>query len=373
MKIISLTVISLAFTILLIALASAEFWACFSKAEKIDFCNPKTPDRTCGNQQCMYCMDSYDEVNNCYQQGNFNVCNNVEQECSTGSNLSDPILDIEPPVLTVNKPVEDEIYNSRSLLTEIFMDEKGDLSYYDNLDGGGRWTRLCQNCMSYNRKRSFKEGLNDITIRGMDVVGNEMFYNLSFYIDGHSPRLLRYNPRRGFASGMFDVLFKEQNPETLVLHFGNVGSGMNMQGISLLEDCTLTKDKYFCKVEQDLSLYDGEQISYWFELTDIAGNIVSHKPIMLDVDTTAPVITDIHYTQDGTRIELSITITEQNLQSVEYYDVSDPRTRWKQLCTRLKDGVCIKRITLRVGEHLLTIRALDKAGNTVEEELNIII
>ena len=42
--------------LVLISFVSAEFWACLSKGQILDFCNPKTPDRTCGSS---YGCDAY--------------------------------------------------------------------------------------------------------------------------------------------------------------------------------------------------------------------------------------------------------------------------------------------------------------------------
>ena len=145
-----------AITILLaVNIVSAASWECFTKGERINFCNPKTPDRTCGSTICLYCISNYNEANDCYNQGNFNACNGVSQDCSGAGGHGE--IDSQPPILTILNPIQDEIYQDRAILLNILTDEKSDISFTDNMNSRGRWTRLCQDCMSYQRTRSFNE------------------------------------------------------------------------------------------------------------------------------------------------------------------------------------------------------------------------
>jgi len=362
--------------IILTTLASAEFWACFKKAEKIDFCNPKTKDRTCGNNNCMYCMKSYDETNKCHNQGNFNVCNSITPECSgIGNNGGGPntSIDSEPPVMTIHKPVQDNIYKERLIPLDIVLNERGEIEYYDNINGKGKWTKLCKACMSYNKKRGFNEGLNNIKFRAKDVVGNNLEQDMIFHIDSKDPKITKVNPKQGFASGKFEVMFKEDNPKSLTLHYGNEVNGMLAHNLDIESACTKNKDKYNCLAMADISSYDSQKISYWFELKDIAGNSVSNKPVMLNVDTTPPLINTLNYSIHENRLMLSIGITEEHFNALEYMDSADSKLNWKKMCTILKGNMCVKKISLKSGNHAIAIKATDKAGNSVTRDFNITI
>ena len=53
-----------------------------------------------------------------------------------------------------------------------------------------------------------------------------------------------------------------------------------------------------------------------------------------------------------------------SFDKVEYIDSSELRPRWKSLCTSLKNNVCYKKISFNKGNHNLTIRTVDKVGNS---------
>ena len=84
----------------------------------------------------------------------------------------DPGIDVTPPVLTINSPVNDALYNSRKVSFNLSANEISDLTYIDNVNGRGRWSRLASNVKSYNKELSFKDGVNNITIRAEDQEGN---------------------------------------------------------------------------------------------------------------------------------------------------------------------------------------------------------
>jgi hypothetical protein len=83
------------FLLLSLHFGSAEFWACFSKGERINYCNSAIPDRTCTSSfGCQYCMSNYDSLRRCYTPGNFNICNNIAQSCESSDGIED-ISDFE--------------------------------------------------------------------------------------------------------------------------------------------------------------------------------------------------------------------------------------------------------------------------------------
>ena len=345
--------------------ASAEFWACFSKGDKIDFCNPKTEDRTAPNNGYTLCMSSYNETKGCYNQGSWPKCNTLPGECSYANGSSG--VDSEPPILTINAPEQNGIYTSRSVLLSLKLDEKADVYYIDNFDNRGRWTRVCSDCYSYNRTRSFQEGLNDLTFKAVDVVGNTAYYNLSFFIDSKEPKIRKTMPKKDFASGLFEVEFSEENPESLILYYENLLNQEN-QSLDIEKDCISENGKYYCAVDADLANYDNQIINYWFELIDIAGNKDESKKIALTVDTTAP-INSLQFNVSGRKVNFIINVTEKNFEEVSYYDNSERNPRWRKLCSRLKDGICEARKTFSIGYHVLDIRVLDKAGNFISERI----
>jgi hypothetical protein len=341
---------------------NADFWSCFSRGQTINFCNPSIPDRTCGTTLCKFCMSNYDSVNKCYSPGAFNVCNAGSSACNINFGGE---VDGEAPNITLIEPTEGTLYTDRKVYLNIEVNEKSSLYYLDNLNGRGRWVRLCTNCYDYGRARSFKEGENWITIKAVDNNGNEKLQDVQFSIDSKSPRIHRYEPRRGFASGEFRVQYSEDNVEEIKLIYGNYDSGMKEVSLENCED----GNRKECFANVDLSSYDGEQIEYWFEVEDKAGNKVSSRTTNLDVDISFPIINNLEVDVERNKATFIVEIDEQNLDKVYYINYGDSRPKERVMCSRLRDGICEKRISLRSGTHNIDIQVVDKAGNSVSQNV----
>jgi len=370
-KVFALTFLVLTTLILLTTLVSAEFWSCFSKGQVIDFCNPLVPDRTCSFTTCKLCMSNFNSASNCYNQGNWQTCNGLTSgSCSSGSGG----VDSTPPAINLINPTEGGVYTERAITFSFTLNEKSDVYYLDNINGRGRWSRVCSGCSSITQKRNFNEGLNDITIRAKDVNGNFGFKDVSFFIDSKKPKISKAEPKKGFASGEFSVEFTEANPQMLILHYGNSETGMQNSLLDVSEDCSLIgKEKYSCTTSVNIDDYDSQTIEYWFELTDLGGNVVTSKRQFLSVDTTFPVINSMTSVLNRNKVTFVTHITEQNFADMSYIDNSESRPKWRKMCSRLINNICEKSITLRSGTHDLTVQVNDKAGNSVGENMQIVV
>ncbi|MEK6883294.1 MAG: hypothetical protein AABY22_26945, partial [Nanoarchaeota archaeon] len=180
------------------------------------------------------------------------------------------------------------------------------------------------------------------------------------------------SPKRGFSDGNFMVEFKEENPQELMLHYGNMESGMQEKNLNL-NNCSMIRGKTTCDTNVNLNEYNGEQIEYWFSLADIANGSAESRHLNLEVDTEDPVIIDINYTINERVVNFNIVIDEDNFDGAEYFDENDRSPMWKPLCSRLRDNICSARKTFSLGEHDLSIQVFDKAGNSVAEDISFII
>lgn len=341
---------------------SAEFWSCFNKGDIVYYCNHYKPDWTCdSNSGCEKCMSVYKAQENCYIHGVWPICMQIPQDCSgRGNGTIEP--DTTPPNITLNSPSNGTTYNSRSILFSILLNELASISYTDLTDGDGRWTNICKGCNIYSNKRNFKEGANQIKIKAVDRVGNTAYKDVSFFVDSKKPQILKTEPKIGFADGNFEIQFKEENPSSLILHYGDKTKNIN------LINCGKEKSKTYCDNFIDLKEFDGEEINYWYILTDIAGSIAESKPIKIKIDTTAPIINNPSnfWLQNERYIYFNISVTENNFDKVSY-SYTDSRGSLKEykLCSTLKNGMCIVKKSFGRGHYDLTINILDKAGNSV--------
>lgn len=341
---------------------------CLTNGETVYFsqCNPAIPDYTCNSDVCQLCVKRLNS--GVYCSRNPNVCNSLGLSCSSLNGNSSE-LDVTPPELNVTSPENDEIYNSRRILFNIQSSEP--VTFYYRYYSEERWRKLSRG-VSYNRPVNLREGENNITVRAVDNYGNIAETSRFFQIDSKTPKILKTFPKKGFADGNFFVQFKEENPQELILHYGNLETGMKEQEIDL-NSCEIERSKTNCEIEVNLDDYNGEMIEYYFVLKDIADSIIESKHLMLNVDTLDPIIIDLNYTINGRAVQFNIEINEDNFYLTQYLDETDINPMWRRLCSRLRNGICSAKKTFRVGEHDVSIQIIDKAGNSVGEAIQFII
>ena len=326
----------------------------------------ETCSDTCSEGQCVEiecsldsdCDDNNPETTDiCHDAGTIqSSCENIEPEPT--------------PELIVNSP-QNQVYNDRRIPFEIEINEIVDeITYIDLADDRGRERRLCSNCDSYGldrtRTQSFVDGGHNISIKAMkdEVVVDEKI--VSFMTDSRDPRISRTEPQRGFSNGVFNVEFTEENPTELILFYGN---SIRNKTVDIENDCVEARRGFECETDADVSDFDGGNIEYWFELTDIAGSKDESRHEELSVDISDPIIEDLEYKASGRNVYFTMRIIEQNLDEVYYLDNSDERARERSICRRLNGDVCEGRTSFSDGEHNITIYAVDEAGNMAKEDL----
>ncbi|MBI2632010.1 hypothetical protein HYW75_03330 [Candidatus Pacearchaeota archaeon] len=368
------SIMALAFFILIIlsfsigTVSGTEYGlVCLGKGEKVKFsqCNPGIRDYTCTSTSCNVCASVCS--NGAYGPASPNKCNSLGLSCT----YLEGAVDSEPSILSILSPGQGKIYNTKALLLNLEVDEVVSI-YYAYPDSRGRWSPICNKCTSYGGKRSFREGANNITFRTRDLVGNTAFFNLSFIIDSQKPRIAKTLPSGGFAASDYYLEFKEANPKSLILYYGNDISGRKSLPFNINSDCVqnpVDKTRYSCSRHVNDEEYDSETIEYYFNLTDIAGNSFKSRVIKLKIDTSPPEINSIEYIIKKRAVKLTLDITEPNFDVAEYRDNSALRPSWKKLCTSLNNGICKKILTFSPGHHELDIQVVDDAGNSVGQSI----
>jgi len=277
-------------------------------------------------------------------------------------------------LLTVYSPI-DGIYNTRRTLFNMTINEKVELIEYINYnDRRPRWKRLCRNCDEYGfyreRTKTLKEGENNISIKAIDYFGQIKEENITIFIDSKKPRIRRTYPQMGFTDGLFEIEFEELNPKEVWLNYGNSYRNAEVNLSACVVDRRYTK----CNISVNLSDYDGKEIEYWFNISDIAGNTDESRHRDLDVDLSDPIINNVSYEIDGRSVYFSINVTEAYLDEVGYfYNNSKGRLRERRLCSKLEDGICEKKVSFGEGYHNIAIYVIDEIGNKVEEDVFLFI
>jgi hypothetical protein len=371
-----LSISAIVLTLMIMSFASAEFWACFDKGEKAYYCNNYKPPRSCSSSTgCQWCMLSYDAADNCYIHGTWPRCNQLAPSCGSIGGGDGPGVDGVPPVLSLSQPTDGSLFETRKVLVEFSLDEEADVYYLDTVNGRGKWNKVCSNCdpgnPAFSKGVSFEEGQNIIQFKAVDPAGNEAVTgNINFFVDSKKPKIKKTLPKKGFANGEFWVNFQESNPAGLILYYGNNGSSQANVDLASCIPSGTSNDKQSCDISIDLSPYNGQEINYWFTLTDIVGNTASSKPINIEVDMTDPVVNnpgDFFHYETGTKYAyFHLNINEDNFDEVSYsYTDSKGKVKEKTICSRLKEGMCEKKLSFTKGEWHLTVSVVDEAGNAV--------
>jgi hypothetical protein len=264
----------------------------------------------------------------------------------------------------------DGVLNDRKVPFNISLNTEVEiLEYINYADGIPKWKKLCKDCDEFGvdkvKTKTLREGNNSITIRASDGFGNFAEKNVSIFIDSKDPKIKKVSPKSGFSDGSFEVEFQELNPDTLVLRYGNE-SEKRTRIVDIPIECVAIGLISTCPIVVDLSDFDEQEITYFFNLTDIAGNNDFDKPEDLDIDMTAPFLTElIQLELVGNKATFKFNISEKNFDRVTYIDEADEKGKVKNLCTKLKDGICQRKVNFKEGQHNITFKIIDEAENMI--------
>ncbi len=362
------SIIALVFFVTLISLAKADSYQlyCLNEGQVLNLpalCNPAMEVKQGPLQICMHLLD-----NGKICPASPNACNNAGiNSCGPNNGSS---IDTTPPILQINSPIQGSIHTERAILLNLQSSETANIAFIDNLDNRGRWTTICTKCTSSSRQRTFNEGLNDLLFRATDRAGNEGFANLTFFVDTKVPKIKKVMPKSGFTSGAFEVEYIELNPTMLKLHYGNSISGMAEVNVNFAQCTDGTSGSKICQIQANLNNYDNEEIELWADLTDIAGNNAVSPHNILKVDFSKPAIIQLDYPVDGKLVNFHVELNEANPDKVVFIDNLDSRPKWQNLCTGMKTETCNKKVSFKDGNHEVTLRAVDLAGNYIERNIS---
>ncbi len=274
----------------------------------------------------------------------------------------DMIVEILPYGILVYSP-QNQTYSTRMIPVNISMSETA--NYFKYSDNGGKFRTLSRNCEEYGfsklKRKPFDDGSHNVTILAVFDEGVVYFW-VNFTVDSVRPRIYGTEPDRGFASGLFSVEYREDNPQEMWITYWNLTDKRNV--LVNLSECYPRRSKMKCDVIVNLSEFDEQELNYVFNLSDIVGNYDESKERTVKVDVSAPRINYFNYSQSSRRVTFTFNVTEPNFDEINYYDyLEGGKVKWRLLCSKLSDGQCEKTKSFSKGAHNLTIEILDKAGN----------
>ncbi len=303
-------------------------------------------------------LTEFDEQEITYKFNLTDIANNYDESKETGLKVDYTNPRINNVTLTIDRKRVTFIIN----VTEPNFDE---ITYIDWVDSD-RERRMCSRLKEgiCESTKTFSDGTHNLTIIVRDEAGNQNTTTVEFFIDSRKPRIYDTEPGRGFVTGNFKVEFREENPQQLWLTYGNTTTKKNKQ--YNLTNCWPDRNKIICEEWVNLSMFDEQEITYWFNLTDIVNNYDESRETEVLVDFTKPKLNYFNFTDNRRRITFRFNVTEPNFDEINYYDHTEgERAKWRLLCSRLRDGYCDKRKTFSTGYHNLSIEIIDEAGNKI--------
>ena len=227
-------------------------------------------------------------------------------------------------------------------------------------DNGRRYSTLCTNCNSFNRLKTFDDGNNSLIIR---TVGNNNFESdvddVSFFVDSRDPRIINFEPRNGYATGLFKVKYSEDNLANVSLFIYPYTFTKN--------DCLSGRNQW-CTFNINLSWLEGQEFTYDFRLMDVAGNTVFSRSEFALADTIPVIITNVYSPLNSqtypSQVPFNITLGEE-ARYLKYIDYSTSRPSYRTLCSNCDQYgfTRTKKVSLGRGIHNITITSFDRAGN----------
>ncbi len=181
------------------------------------------------------------------------------------------------------------------------------------------------------------------------------------------PLIIKFSPTKGFASGTFEIQFIDPSSSSVTLNYAlfSLEKGNYYTKTLQSNECAREKDKHTCKTSINLSQFNGQDITYWFGVSDSAGGSIETRQVSLEVDTMPPVINSFQHTLVRNALNLFFNINDKNFDSIRYIDEKDKIPKLKSLCSSLANGICEAKLILSKGIHKIRFIISDKANNTV--------
>ncbi len=324
----------------------------------LDSCSPSTN----GRMACTTNVDLSD-----FNNMNIKYWFNITDIAGSWFATNQVTLGVDTSAPIINNIDHEE--DGKSVMFELDITETNFASvmYIDTEDEDSKWKSLCSKLTAgiCSGKATLNDGHHTILFNVTDKAGNHASQNVSFYTDSQVPKIKKTDPKSGFTNGAFDAQIVEANPTSIYLNFGNQGQGFGSALVDSETECSEDRGTLMCSKDVDLSIYNGQLITYWFNVTDILDQKTSSKPVSLSVDTVFPLINDLDALIDGNKVTFVVNVAEINLDLVEYMDTSSSSPKFRSLCTKLTNGICQKTISFQDGHHDITIQVSDKAGNAI--------
>lgn len=257
-------------------------------------------------------------------------------------------VDLTPPTLEVEEPVEGSLYSANVTLAWEAGDNFGLETVSYRLDGG-RWNDLGASgriCIEVG-----ESGWHTIEFKAKDHAGNEVLVVRHFAVDADPPLLTLNSPSQGafYNRTVIEVEVSVEETHSFVVRYSVDGGDLVVGGTHFTIG----------------GLGEGPHVLY-VEVEDEVGNVASVS-VEFHIDVTPPEISDVQYpavTSDGV-VPVRLTVEEENLWQVQYRVDGGS---WVNVGTNLSFTILLQ----EPGNHGIDVIVRDKAGNCASASFGIL-
>ncbi len=261
-----------------------------------------------------------------------------------GNEATDAVVftvDTTPPEVAILSPSSGEFVGT-SAVQVVWECTEEHLDHFEVSVDGGAWQDIG---VATSTTLSLTEGPHTVAVKAIDKAGNEATASVAFVVDTTAPTVSITSPEQGSYLAQSQVQVTWTYEEEHLDHFEVSVDGGAWQDVGTATSTTLTLD-------------DGSH-SVTVRAIDKAGNEATAS-VAFVVDTTEPVISISSPTQ-GQKVGKTVTVywnvTEENVEKVE---ISIDGGAWQDV-TGMNSYTFSN---LPGGDHTVTIKVTDKAGNT---------
>lgn len=263
-------------------------------------------------------------------------------------------VDTSDPILTAGALAN---VQEKNVLFSLNISEEVTLEYSDN---GEKFTKLCSQCTSYNKQRSFTDGPHQVLVRAMDDAGNKDEHTYNFTVDSAAPKINGFDLDKK-TNGTLILLYSEVNPVEVVLSYRN--SNLTGWTNKTFTNCP-GSSKGVCALPVNLGAFNNQTLEFTAYMKDIAGRTVAMKNSeKAVVDTITPVLTVTSPTS-GSSYDGSIMFTLQSSEPIDLFYSTDGGVKSTKLCSACSSYN--KARSFKAGNYSIIFSAIDPAGNTAQ-------
>ncbi|MEF8873948.1 MAG: S8 family serine peptidase [Candidatus Thermoplasmatota archaeon] len=268
------------------------------------------------------------------------------------------IVDQDTPVINILSPSDGELFDDDEVTVKWEgRDNVSGLDYYEVRLDEDTWKNVGTSPL-YTFK-NLEDGEHGVEVRGYDVAGNQETVSITFTVDTTSPEVEIISPEQN----------KIYDKDTITASWsGSDGnSGIASHEVRLNQGDWIEVDG----TEHEFDGLEDGEYTFKVRVTDEAGH-TSVDETSFTVDTTSPVLSIS--TPESNQIYDKDTITvrwsgNDETTGVSYYQVKMGEEDWIDVGKETKYEFS----SVEDGEPTVTVRAIDEAGNSNEDNVQFIV